>query len=170
MSYSLSPSTIRHAYHAARRAHTSLSAHRGRVEGAVGQIAQTVEVGAAAFGFGYLNGKGIKLPGANLPPIDLTAGVLLQAAAHFGLAGKYGEHLHNFADGALAAYAAKLGTRAGAGQPLTFMSGVAQPGFFAGVSQRSRPRNGNMPYSMNAGCDNSPLSEAELLNMAHATR
>lgn len=87
-----------------------------KTEEAFGQGLQMVEVGGAAFLAGYANSKfgdagewtfkGV--------PVDLIAGLGIKALALGGMAGKYGEHAGNVADGLVAAYAYRAGMHLGA--------------------------------------------------------
>lgn len=87
---------------------------------AIGQTLQAVEVGATAFGLDYANerwGKADK-PGDDpelkvmgFPADAVGAGVL--HVGSFILGGKYAEHGHNLADGALACFTARLGRAMG---------------------------------------------------------
>lgn len=84
---------------------------------AIGTVKQTLEVGAATFGFAYAgqlwaddNGD-FTIAGA---PVDLAAAVVLHGLAFFGATGKkYAEDAHNFGDGALASWLAKKGAALG---------------------------------------------------------
>jgi hypothetical protein len=166
---SIQPHSLRHAWNMTRHAHSALSRHSATGEKIVGQLAQTVEVGAGALAMGALNGFYLAKKGAAPAimgvPVDLGVGVLLQGLAFAGLAGKQGEHLHNFADGALAAFLTKMGAGFGAklgGKTTAFLSVSGE-----------LPRHGGMPGQHlpgSMGRDASPLSNAELYAMAHSAR
>lgn len=81
-------------------------------EGVVAHAVQTVEVGGTAFGFGVAKGRfgSIEVLGM---PVDMLSGVGTHLLAFLG-GGKYAEHLHNMADGALASYLTDLGKGVGA--------------------------------------------------------
>jgi hypothetical protein len=105
---------------------------------AMEQGVQTLEVGGAAFGFGYLRGrmssesKPFAIAGV---PTDLGAGLALHTLAFMGGFDKYAEHGHNLGDGALASYltfkgiqfgkeaAAKAGTASGYDDPAMLTAG-----------------------------------------------
>lgn len=71
-------------------------------------VMRTAEVGAAAFGFGWLS---TRYPDVNVLGIDpaLVGALAFHAMAFMGLAGKFDDDLHGLGDGALAIY---LGTLA----------------------------------------------------------
>lgn len=73
----------------------------------VESVVHTAEVGAAAFGFGMLDGRygGVEVVGV---PLSLLAGAGLHGAGFF-LGGKAAPHMHGFGDGSIAAFAHKLG-------------------------------------------------------------
>jgi len=80
----------------------------------IATLVRTAEVGAAAFGFGVVQGRygGIEVVGV---PIDLGAGLLAHLGAMMGIGGNMSGHLHSFGDGALAAYLTTLGRGTGLG-------------------------------------------------------
>lgn len=84
-----------------------------------GQTIQTLEVQAAAFGFGFARGYWAE-PGKDLSllgiPADLAAGIGGHGLALFGNLGKYKEDFHNLSDGALASYFTTLGLKMGVEQ------------------------------------------------------
>lgn len=76
-------------------------------------VVTTTEVSAASFLFGLAQGKfgGIQIVGV---PVDLLAGIGLHIMAFSGVGGKKNEqHLHAFADGALASFFNHLGRDVG---------------------------------------------------------
>lgn len=83
----------------------------------LGHVLQTAEVGATAFGFGFMRGKMGDQEG-NLDvagmPASLTTGVVMHGLGFMGVFGKHSEHAHNIGDGAIAEYAAVQGMRMGA--------------------------------------------------------
>lgn len=81
-------------------------------EEVVGSVVQTAEVGATAFAFGYARGRYGETNVMGVP-IDLGAGAATHLGAFFGLFGKYAEHAHNLADGAIAEYLAVKGAIVG---------------------------------------------------------
>ena len=92
-----------------RRATAALSKAKNAkkdVEEATERVVQSMEVGASAFGFGLVGGRygGFEILGL---PGDLAAAIGLHATAV--MVDEGAEHLHNFGDGALAAYLHTLG-------------------------------------------------------------
>ncbi len=83
----------------------------------MGHALQAVEVGATAFGFGFLRGKMSDANGdldvAGIPA-SLGTSIALHGLGFMNVFGKHSEHAHNIADGALAEYAAVQGMRMGA--------------------------------------------------------
>lgn len=87
-----------------------------KTEGALQHGLALVEVAGACGLAGYLNTKmgengEYQIRGV---PADLLVGIGAHAAAFLGMAGKYDEHLHNLANGAIAAYAYRAGAAAAA--------------------------------------------------------
>lgn len=83
-------------------------------EEAMAQGLQLAEIAGASALAGYMNtkmGEGGELQFKGIPA-DLLAGIGLHAVAFLGVAGKYGEHAHNLADGLIAAYAYRAGAHA----------------------------------------------------------
>ena len=74
---------------------------------------RAAEVSASAFMFGLWQGMHKAQGGHTIAylPTDLVAGIGLHVAGLFS--GKYGHHLHAFADGALASFATTAGYRVG---------------------------------------------------------
>lgn len=106
-------SAIRAALSKGSSALAKLDRLKEKTEEMTGQVVQVVEVGAAAFGFGVIKGRwgAVEVVGV---PVDLAAGVALHVLAFTGIAGKYGEHMHSLANGALAVWAGQMGTGVGA--------------------------------------------------------
>jgi len=124
---------IRAAAAQLQRAKATIANMREQGEETVGMALQTVEVGGTAFGFAYANqryGSGeIKILGL---PADLAVGIGLHVVGLFGGVGKYGDHAHNIADGALASYAARQGAVFGAKAKQSASTGWAPAGSFTG--------------------------------------
>lgn len=78
----------------------------------VTRVVTTIEVSAAAFGWGIAKGRWgeVELFGA---PLSLVAGLGLHILGFFGVAGNMSGHLHAFADGSLASWATTTGVQAG---------------------------------------------------------
>jgi len=160
MSIQITRRDVEDAFSHLRDMQSRLSRHSSSGEAIVGQVAQSVEVAAGALANGVLSGRfGNMYLGTTKVPVDLLVGLGAHGLAFFGLAGKQGEHLHNFADGFLAGYLTKLG--AGLGSKWAAQSGAA-PHAFAGSGARAR---------MGAGAPaRQPLSESELASLAQAIR
>jgi len=95
-------------HHSARLAMARGDRIRKRAEGAIEQGVCALEVGAASFGFGVVQGRtgGVKVVGV---PLDLGAAVILHLAGFTGIAGKMADHAHSLGNGALASYLTSLG-------------------------------------------------------------
>ncbi len=165
---------IEDAYSAASAAHRHVQGIKGKGETTVGQIVQTIEVNAGAFGVGLACGRygALHIQGSNVP-LDLAGGVLGHLAGFFGLAGRYSEHLHNLSDGVLAAYTTKVGI--GVGTQMRAKAGLP-PAMTVSGSGNPQPRMGYdpSPPQVNMGCGpnvgQAPLTEAEIAAMAHQIR
>lgn len=163
---------IEDAYSAASAAHRHVQGIKGKGESVAGTLMKTVTVNAGALAVGVACGRygALHLKGSTIP-LDLAGGVLLHGAAFFGIAGRYGEHAHNFADGVLAAYTTKfgigLGTKMRADKglpPAMTVSGSDGPDYRMGYE--APPQVGT--NGLHVG--NEPLTEAELAAMAHSFR
>lgn len=88
------------------------SGMRAKGESVVGEIVQAAEISASAFAFGAVQGRYGPVSVVGIP-VDLGAAAVLHLAGFVGLAGKASEHLHAFADGALASYFFTLGRGVG---------------------------------------------------------
>lgn len=159
---------IDEAYASMRDAHSYIQRYKGQGETAVGQLTQTLGVSAGALGVGILSGRfgALHIAGSKIP-LDLAGGIIGHGLAFFGLAGKYGEHLHNFSDGVMAGWITKWGV--GLGAKMAVDAGKAPPPVTAGVhhQQLGASPAGN---AGNAGPRKAPLTEAELTGMAHGIR
>ena len=98
----------------------------------MGHALQLVEVGGAAFAFGYahqrygVNGE-LQIAGV---PADLVAGLGLHAFSMLGGFGKYAEHGHNLGDGCIASYAFRMGSQIGAQAALGGTPGATTQGWY----------------------------------------
>jgi hypothetical protein len=131
----------------------------------VRQLTQTLEVSSAALGMGVLSGRygALRIPGTPVP-LDLVIGVALHGLGLAGAVSKqYTDHLHNFGDGVLAAYATKLGAGFGVSWRNKTQPGTVQ---FPVAGETAR-MHGGMPAS-HSGRER--LTEAELAAMASAAR
>jgi hypothetical protein len=152
------------AYTSMRDAHSYIQRYRQGGERVTGQLVQTLEVGAGALAVGVASGRFGALNIAGSPiPLDLAGGILGHALGFFGLAGKYGEHLHNFSDGVLAGYLTKWGI--GFGTELRRKAGQPPVMTVAGTEDII----GYAPAAQ-MGCGAEPLTEAELASLAHSVR
>jgi hypothetical protein len=107
--FSIGASGLRRAHHLASRFRNE---YFGKGETLVQQTVQTAMISGTAFGFGVLGGHSGAIDVLGVP-VDVGAGVLIHVAALAGLAGKWDKAAHDIADGALAAYFARLGARVG---------------------------------------------------------
>jgi hypothetical protein len=87
---------------------------KGSGERAAGEVLKTVETVGAAGLASYVNAR-YSEPGKTHyevlgVPADLLGGILLGGASIFGFLGRFDEHGHNVANGALAAYAVRQGS------------------------------------------------------------
>jgi hypothetical protein len=128
---------------------TRLTSIKEKASETMGQVLQTAEVGAAAAGFAWANGRygALNAKAGNYDPeidvlgvpADVGAAVVLHGLAFTGLLGKHKEHAHNIGDGALSSYLCRIGMRMGlqakstAGQPKT-VPNAAAPAVTAGQS------------------------------------
>ena len=169
---------IEDAYSAASAAHRHVQGIKGKGESVAGSLVQTVEVNAGALAVGVACGRygALHLQGSSIP-LDLAGGVLIHGAAFFGLAGRYGEHAHNFADGVLAAYTTKfgigLGTKMRADKglpPAMTVSGSDQPQYRMGGQAPHQVGTNGLHRTSGQHVGEEPLTEAELAAMAHSFR
>lgn len=108
-------SDARKAVEIARSASGRLKSLREKGEKATEAVFRTVEVTGSAFAIGVVGGSGVFANGEIFKmPLELVAGLGFHALRLLGLGGKHGEHLSNFGDGGLAAYAYTLGRGVGA--------------------------------------------------------
>jgi hypothetical protein len=104
----------------ARRAHSAdqkIQKIKESTEEAIGQGLQLVEVGGTAGLMGYANGRMAEAGSDHYAvagvPVDLGVAAGMHLLAFAGGFGKYKEHGHNIGDGALAAYAYRVGNAMG---------------------------------------------------------
>jgi hypothetical protein len=86
---------------------------KAKAEAAVHGLVRSAEVGTSAFALGVVQGRygPVEVLGV---PVDLGIAVAGHLVGFAGLAGNASAHVHAFADGALATYAATLGRGTGA--------------------------------------------------------
>lgn len=155
------------------RAHTMLNRQRvmaerdqAKKETYMGQLAQTAEIGGAALATGFVYGR-FSVPSLGPIPLDLLTGLALQALGFSGMAGKYSSDAHNFGDGVLAAYFAKLGAGLGASMLPTLNPAVQgyAPAEYAAPADPGMMGQGYGAYA-NAWQQGGGLSEQDLAAMA----
>lgn len=83
-----------------------------KTESVVGEAVQTLEIGATAFALGVAKGRYGPVDIAGIP-VDLGMALGLHAVA-FVSDSEMSDHMHSFANGAMASYLADLGGRIGA--------------------------------------------------------
>jgi hypothetical protein len=131
-------------------------------------LIQSGEVAAGAAALGLLAGR---LGNANIGqtgiPIGLALGAFGHAVAFFGFAGRYGEHVHNVSDGALAGWLTLWGAgqgtqmRLNAGGPAGPTTSGVSTGACAGCAPKQMAQGAQAPK---------PLTEAELQAIAQRRR
>ncbi len=100
----------------AERLKTQVKNASAKAEEVIKTGVRSVEITAGAFGCGLVQGKyataekAVEIFGI---PFELATGIGMHVGGFMGLGGGMASHLHNFADGALAAYAANMGKGAG---------------------------------------------------------
>lgn len=116
-------------------------------------VVYTLEVGAASFGFGLLEGRygGVEVLGI---PLNLGVGVIGHLLGYMGIGGKMAHHLHGFADGALASYLSTLGRSVGLDWKKS--EGISGP-----INQMRGAMGAGLPPSTQA-----PVTDPELARLA----
>jgi len=101
---------------AAERAKARVAKMQAKAAETMGIALGAMEVSGTAFGFGYARGRFADEQGAfeimGIPP-DLLAGVALHGLGFLGGFGRYSEHAHHMANGALASYLTTQGVKFG---------------------------------------------------------
>ncbi len=112
----ISKEQLEEAQSKAKNALSKLASFRERAEQEMRYVKQSVEVGISAFGtswaVGYWGGAEQKVTIAGVPLGLLLFGGL-KVGGFSGMAGSYGEDLHNFSDGALASWLGQKGLQLG---------------------------------------------------------
>jgi hypothetical protein len=157
MAYSISRRDLEYAHSVASRTASAVGLSKRKGEQVAGQIVQTALVGAAASAFGWISGYAGEVDVMGVP-IDIGAAFVLQAAAYSGYAGSFATNLHALGDGAFAAWSTKKG--AALGDAMRRRSGKGPAGRLGGTAA----------HGMTSGAERRPLSEAELVSMAHSVR
>lgn len=122
-----------------------------------------VEVGGVAFGFGLLQGRQGGMP--EIPYLGLSAdlftGIVLHLVGAIGWAGKYEDHVHNLANGAIASWAVNQGALLGekmrkdSGASTTATTGLTSGGYEDAYvralhAQHAAAQYGANPYAQSA--------------------
>lgn len=170
---------IEDAYRTVSETNRRMRDYQGKAEGGVGVVVRSLGVMAGAGAVGVLSGRFGALRFADKGmlsnvPLDAAAGLAIHAAGLFGVAGRHSEHLHNFADGVLAAYVTKFAVGYGATMrqkaglaPIPVTAGVAA-GHVGPTDARQLPAQAANVHATSSRPK--PLSEAELAAMAQAAR
>lgn len=152
-------------YGSMRDAHHYIESRRdssGGKKSVTSKVLGALEVGAGAAGVGLLAGRMQTTSIGNTGiPFGLALGFAGHAAAFFDLAGKYDEHVHNLANGAIAGWLAMWG--AGQGMKMREKAGLPLGPITAGTS-------GSPQQMMPGQPQRSPLTEAELAAMSARVR
>jgi hypothetical protein len=169
---------IEDAYRTVSETNRRIRDYQGKAEGGVGVVVRSLGVMAGAGAVGVLSGRFGSLRFADKGilsnvPLDAAAGLAIHAAGIFGVAGRHSEHLHNFADGVLAAYVTKFAT--GYGASLRQKANLPPIPVTAGAMGRVGPTDARQLPSAATNIHTTsdrpkPLSEAELAAMAQAAR
>lgn len=171
---------IEDAYKTVSETNRRMRDYQGKAEGGVGVVVRSLGVMAGAGAVGVLSGRygSLRLADSGAlsnVPLDAAAGLALHAAGIFGVAGRHSEHLHNFADGVLAAYVTKFAVGYGAGlrqkageKPIAVTAG-SNMGRVGPTDVHQLPGSAHNIHST-AMSRPKPLSEAELAAMAQSAR
>lgn len=168
---------IEDAYRTVSETNRRMRDYQGKAEGGVGVVVRSLGVMAGAGAVGVLSGRFGALRFADKGvlsnvPLDAAAGLAIHAAGIFGVAGRHSEHLHNFADGVLAAYVTKFAV--GYGATLRQKAGLAPIPVTAGTTGRVGPTDARQlpaaAQNLHTTSQPKPLSEAELASMAQSAR
>jgi len=164
MSFMLSRRDVESAYAYANRHMGRIKRDPDRGESSVlGKLLATGEVVGAAAAVGVASGRFGPLNIGGTPvPIDAAGGIALHLIG-FWLDSGLSPHLHNFGNGALAAYATKAGV--GVGTSLRMKAGLSP----VSVSGDGDPQQLPGATSDIIGAA-APLTEAELAALAQAVR
>jgi hypothetical protein len=138
-----------------------------KADKAVATVITTSEVSAASFLFGLAQGKfgGVAVVGV---PADLLAGLGLHVLGFAGIGGVNANHLHAFADGALASFFNKLGRDVGYTlQTDGDRARIAKSGKYATLPGGSFSVGGNAMDGVTGGA---ALADEELARMVAAGR
>ena len=158
--YALDRRSLHHAFRRHSRAPEMI-----RKEGAMKAVTHTAETGAAAFGFGFLKGRygAVDVLGV---PMDLAAGVLLQAASYMKMVPAH-EHMRALGDGAIASYLTTIG--AGMGAKMRDKKGGLAPVYMQGPTPHA-PMFQKATWAGDSIFAGESLREEELTAMAQAVR
>jgi hypothetical protein len=115
------PETKTEALSMLGRARAKLASIQKAGEKTIGTAVATAEIGGTAFLLSFMRGRNgeidketgyLELTVGGIP-VSLVVGLGGHVAGFAGVGGKFGDHLHNIASGALAEYAAVQGLRLG---------------------------------------------------------
>jgi hypothetical protein len=167
---SMSRRDVDSLYDSMRDAHSYIQSRRdgnsgGSRKSVTDKVVETLEVTAGAVGVGVLAGRlQTTSVGTSGVPLGLAIGFAGHAAAYFDLLGKHSDHLSNFANGAIAGWAAMWG--AGQGLQMRQKAGLGTGPITAG--NREPPQLQARVQTSPAAAR--PLTEAELAAMAARAR
>ncbi len=112
----ISKEQLEEAQQKAKNALSKLASFRERAEQEMRYVKQSVEVGISAFGtswaIGYWGGAEQKVTVMGIP-LELLLFGGMKLGGFSGVAGAYGEDLHNFSDGSLASWLGQKGLKLG---------------------------------------------------------
>lgn len=106
-----------------RRQQRDAERTQARRETYMGQVTQSLEIGAGALASGVLAGRFESMALFGIIPMDLLVGLGLHGLGFTNVMGRYADDVHNVADGVLAGYLVKLG--AGLGTSWRIQAGLS---------------------------------------------
>lgn len=166
----LSRRDIEELYPALKTQHDFISKKSDPETQMANKLIEGLEVLVGSAGVGFLAGRlGTTSIGQSGIPLGLVLGVGAHAINYFGLAGKYGDHLSNLGNGAIAGFGALWA--AGQGSQMRLKAGQPAGPIVAGNPVKYAPpqMSGYNPPLMNAAPVQQsvrPLTEAELQLLA----
>ena len=171
---------IEDLYPTMRETHDIIESKRDPERPMANKILTGLEVGVGALGVGMLAGRlGTTQIGNSGIPLGLVLGAVGHGINAFGLAGKYGDHVANVSNGAIAGWATLWAAGQGAqmrqraGQPAGIIAGQAP---MHALPYSASPQIGPAPMQFNSMQRNAqnevvrPLTEAELQIIAQNQR
>ena len=148
---------------------------QARRETYMGQVTQSLEIGAGALASGVLAGRFESMALFGIIPMDLLVGLGLHGLGFTNMMGKYADDVHNVADGVLAGYLVKLGAGLGTSwriasglSPFAVTAGNIPPGYASNFmpAAYADPNMMNPPAPSYAGAYQGGLTEQDLAAMA----